>query len=104
MSMFNDISCDGKGNKDECLANAGVEHSPLTGYGANTCIDASSEHTPVNYSSRRNSFNADYNDLTTTVAASETPDMKEVGRSTSPLFSQEREVSSSVSLVFNSKR
>ena len=24
MSMFNDISCDGKGNKDECLANAGV--------------------------------------------------------------------------------
>ena len=24
MSMFNDISCDRKGNKDECLANAGV--------------------------------------------------------------------------------
>ena len=24
MSMFNDISCDTKGNKDECLANAGV--------------------------------------------------------------------------------
>ena len=24
MSMFNDISCDKKGNKDECLANAGV--------------------------------------------------------------------------------
>ena len=24
MSMFNDISCDGKGNKDECLANARV--------------------------------------------------------------------------------
>ena len=24
MSMFNDISCDGKGNKDGCLANAGV--------------------------------------------------------------------------------
>ena len=24
MSMFNDISCDSKGNKDECLANAGV--------------------------------------------------------------------------------
>ena len=23
MSMFNDISCDRKGNKDECLANAG---------------------------------------------------------------------------------
>ena len=24
MSMFNDISCDRKGNKNECLANAGV--------------------------------------------------------------------------------
>ena len=24
MSMFNDISCDRKGDKDECLANAGV--------------------------------------------------------------------------------
>ena len=24
MSMFKDISCDRKGNKDECLANAGV--------------------------------------------------------------------------------
>ena len=24
MSMFNDISCDRKGNKDECLANAGI--------------------------------------------------------------------------------
>ena len=24
MCMFNDISCDRKGNKDECLANAGV--------------------------------------------------------------------------------
>ena len=24
MSMFNDISCDGKGNKEECLANARV--------------------------------------------------------------------------------
>ena len=24
MSMFNDFSCDRKGNKDECLANAGV--------------------------------------------------------------------------------
>ena len=25
MSMFNDISCDRKGNKDECVANAGVD-------------------------------------------------------------------------------
>ena len=39
-------------------------------------------------------FNTDCNDLTTTVAAFEIPDMKEVGQSTSPLSSQEREVSS----------
>ena len=30
--------------------------------------------TPINYSSRRNSFNTEYNDLTTTVAASENSD------------------------------
>ena len=39
----------------------------------NTCIDVSSEHTPINYLSRRNSFNIE-NDLTTTVADSETLD------------------------------
>ena len=37
-------------------------------------------------------FNTDNNDLTTAVAASAIPDVKEVGQSTSPLF-QEREVS-----------
>ena len=71
-----------------------VESTPLTGYEPKTCIDVSSEHTPINCPSRRNSFNTDYNDLTTTVAASETTDAKEVGQLTSPLFSQEREVSS----------
>ena len=65
----------------------------LTGYEPKTCTDVSSEHTPINCPSRRNSFNTDNNDLTTTVTASETPDMREVGQSTSPLF-QEREVSS----------
>ena len=44
-------------------------------------VDVSSEHTPINYPSRRDSFDSEYNDLTTTVAASETPDMKEVGLS-----------------------
>ena len=47
--------------------------------------DVSSEHTLIHYTTRRTSFNTDYNDLTTTVAASETLDMKEVGQSTSPL-------------------
>ena len=26
MSMFNDTSCDNKGNEEECLANAGAPH------------------------------------------------------------------------------
>ena len=71
-----------------------VEPTPLTGYDPKTCIDVSSEQTPVSYLSRRNSVNTDYNDLTTTVAVSETPDMKEVGQSTSPLLLQEREETS----------
>ena len=71
-----------------------VEHNPLAGHEPKTCIEVSSDHTPINYPSRRSSFNTDYNDLTTKVEASQTPDMKEVGQSTSPLFSQEREVSS----------
>ena len=71
-----------------------VEPTPLTGNEPIRCIDVSSELTPINYSSRRNSFNTDYNDFTTTVAASETPDMKEVWQSISPLLFQEREVSS----------
>ena len=33
MSMFNDISCDRKGNKDECLANAGVVKVLARGFG-----------------------------------------------------------------------
>ena len=70
-----------------------VEHNPLASYEPTTCIEVSSEHTPIEYTTRRNSFNTDYNDNTTTVAASETPDMKEVGQSIAPLFSQEREVS-----------
>ena len=48
--------------------------TPLTGYEPKICIDVSSEHTPINYPSRRNSFNIENNDLTTTVTASETFD------------------------------
>ena len=46
---------------------------PLTGYEPKTCIDVSSEHTPINYPYRKNSFNIEDN-VTTTVAASETSD------------------------------
>ena len=51
-----------------------AEPLPHTGYEPKTCIDVSSEHTPINYPSRRNSFNIENNDLTTTVAASENSD------------------------------
>ena len=47
-----------------------AESLPHTGYEPNTCIDVSSEHTPINHSSSWNRFNNE-NDLTTTVAASE---------------------------------
>ena len=33
MSIFNDISCDRKDNKDECLANAGVVKVLARGFG-----------------------------------------------------------------------
>ena len=48
-----------------------AESLPHTGNEPNTCIHVSSEHTPISYTWRRNSFNIE-NDLTTTVAASET--------------------------------
>ena len=43
---------------------------PATGYEPNFCIDVSSEHTPINFPSRKDSFTLE-NDLTNTVAASE---------------------------------
>ena len=70
-----------------------VEQRPLASHEPRICTEVSIEHTPINLSSRRNSFNTDYNDLTTTIASSETTDTKEVGQLTSPLFYQEREVS-----------
>ena len=51
-----------------------AESLPHTGYEPNTCTDVSSEHTPINRISMRNSFNIENNDLTTTVAASENCD------------------------------
>ena len=37
MSMFNDISCDRKGNKEECLANAGVVKVLARKFGVGQC-------------------------------------------------------------------
>ena len=48
---------------------------------------------------REGSLDTDLDDLATTVDASEVYDTKEMGRLTSPLFSQEREVSAVASSV-----
>ena len=69
-----------------------AEQSLLTGYELNSLVEVSSEHTPINFPSRKDSFDTDSNDLATTVA-SEVTDAIEVGQLTSPLFSQKREVS-----------
>ena len=61
-------------------------------YEPNSPIEVSSECTPIYFPSRKNSFNTDFNDLATTVVASEITDLMEVGQLTSPLFSQGREV------------
>ena len=58
-----------------------AESTPLMSYEPKTWIDVSSEHTPINYSSRRNNFNTEYKDLTAT-QPSETPDIKDVGQNT----------------------
>ena len=50
-----------------------ADSTPTTAYEPNFCIDVSSEHTPINFTSRRNSFNFE-NDLTNTVGASEDSD------------------------------
>ena len=71
-----------------------AEQSPLTGYEPKSLIEVSSEHTSNNFPSRKNSFNLEIDaTIATTVAASEITDAIEGRQLTSPLFSQEREVS-----------
>ena len=67
-----------------------TEQSPLTCYESKSLNEISSVHTPMNHTSRKNSFDTDFSDLATTVAATEKNDATEVGQLTSPLFSQER--------------
>ena len=68
-----------------------VEHNPLTGYEPKTCIEVRRVSTRRSTTSRGETASTR---ATTPATASEAPDMKEAGQSTSPLFSQEREVSS----------
>ena len=69
-----------------------AEQSPLTGYEPKPLIEVSSEHTPINLPSTKGSLDTNLDDLATTVDAFEMLDTTYVGRMTSPLFSQEREV------------
>ena len=70
-----------------------AEQSPLTGYWPKSLIEVSSEHTPIVLPSTRGSLDTNVDDLATTLDASEFHDTTDVGRLTSSLFSQEREVS-----------
>ena len=67
-----------------------AEQSPVTGYEPKNLIEISSQHTPINFPSWRNSFNFDFNDVPT-IAASDDTDTLDAGM-TSLLFRQEREV------------
>ena len=62
-------------------------------------IEVSSEHNPINLPSRTASPDTNLDDLATTVDASEMLDTTEVGRLTSPLCSQERQVKHSEFVV-----
>ena len=57
----------------EGLSDHLADSTPLTGYDAKFCVEVNREHTPINVTTRKDSFNHE-NDLTTTVAASEGSD------------------------------
>ena len=67
-----------------------TEQSPLTGYDPKSLIEVSSEHTPINLYSRKESLDTNLDDLATTVDAPEIYDATDVGRLTSPFFSGAR--------------
>ena len=46
-----------------------AEQSPLTSYELNGLIEISSEYTPINFPSKRNSFTTDLNDVPTVAAS-----------------------------------
>ena len=56
-------------------------------------IEVSSEDTPINFPSRKNSLDTDFNDFATTMDASERIGTKDWRQLTSPLSTQVREVS-----------
>ena len=67
-----------------------AEQSRLTGCEPKNLIEISSQHTPINHLSRRNSFSTNLDDVPTS-AASDATDTLDAGI-TSPLLTQERKV------------
>ena len=68
-----------------------AEQSPLSFCEPKCLIWVTCEHSPIHLPSRKGSHDTNLDDLATTVDAPEICDITDVGRLTSPLFSQERE-------------
>ena len=73
-----------------------AEQSRLTSYEPKNLVEVSSEHTPIDFFSTKNSFSTGVNDLTTTVAASDIAETIKAEPLISPLYTQEREVSANL--------
>ena len=69
-----------------------ADQSPITGFEPKDLIEISSEYTPIHFPSRKNSLTADTDDVRT-VIASDITETIEAGQLTSPLITQERDVS-----------
>ena len=74
-------------------SHAPFPRSPLTGYEPKSLIEVSSEHTRIDLPSRKGSLDTNLDDVATIVDVSQVHDITDVGRLTSPLFSQEQLVS-----------
>ena len=70
-----------------------LNNPPLARYESKSLIEVGSEYISIILPSRRDSLDTNVDDLATTLDASEFCDTRDVGRLTSLLFSQEREVS-----------
>ena len=68
-------------------------NNPVTQVMSPNLSSKSAANTPINVPSRKGSLDTNLDDLATAVDASEIHDTTDVGRLTSPLFSQERELS-----------
>ena len=69
-----------------------AEQSPLTGFEPKNLIEISSQHTPIDFLSRRNSFSTDFNDVST-IAASDDTDTLDAGMTSPVVHARKRDES-----------